>query len=589
MLTQLQGRPGRRYLAIVLFLVVVVFLWHNFSSGPVESDSFDSTSPEPTDDEAALIAPGAKTVDSFKYIPSTYDWSKAEQFHPVDQQFKLPSGHATKFPRIQARSTSKILKDNISASRKQTIKSKFIKSWEAYKKHAWTEDELMPMSGKGKTTLSGWSAQLVDALDTLWIMDLQDEFRRAVKEVAVIDWAKPSDPKINLFEVTIRYLGGILAAYDLSGEDTLLAKAVELGDALYSTFDTPNRLPSHWLYYETARQGQQQADTSMSGAAGGSLCVEFTRLSQLTGNDKYYDATERIKQFFYRHQNKTAIPGLWPHDMNYREEIVDDTRFNLGAGMDSLYEYLPKMHQLLGGQDPQYQEMVVAALDAAKANVLFRPMTSNDANILMAGNVVVRDGQAKLTAEMEHLTCFIGGTYALAGRLFAREDYIDLASRLTNGCIWAYDNFETNIMPESSELVACPTLDGPCEYDSSRFPATRSSHLPDGFVKVKDSRYMLRPEAIESVFYMWRVTGDHAWREAAWRMWEGIVKETETELAFSSIADVKAHASTKSDSMETFWMGETLKYFYLIFDDESTISLDEWVLNTEAHPLRRPT
>jgi mannosyl-oligosaccharide alpha-1,2-mannosidase len=420
---------------------------------------------------------------------------------------------------------------------------------------------------------------------------MKDEFRRAVKEVAIIDWSKTGDPKINLFEVTIRYLGGLLAAYELSQEPALLAKATELGDALYATFDTPNRLPSHWLYYAAARKGEQQADTSMSGAAGGSLCLEFTRLSQITGDPKYYDATERIKKFFFRVQNETKIPGLWPHDMNYREETADDSRFNLGAGMDSMYEYLPKMHALLGGLDPEYETMVTTALDAARDNILFRPMTPTKDDILMAGSVTINDGKATMMPEMEHLTCFVGGMYGLAGKLLSRDDYVDLGSRLTNGCVWAYDAFETNIMPENSQLVACDSIDSPCEYDRDKLDngRTKTPPLPDGFVRVRDSRYMLRPEAIESVFYMWRITGDHTWRDAAWRMWEGIVRETETELAFASIEDVRVRASSKADSMETFWMGETLKYFYLIFDDESNINLDEWVFNTEAHPLRRPT
>ena len=539
MLNQLQGRLSRRYIAIVAFLCLVFFLWHGFDFAP--SDSYSSTSSDST---------SPKTIDTYEYIPSSYDWANAKVFHPVEDMKSPPSGTPKKLPRVQARTSSAMLQDNVSAKRKQTIKSKFIKSWEAYKTHAWTKDELQPLSSKGKQTFSGWSAQLVDAMDTLWIMDMKDEFRRAVKEVVQIDWSKTSDPKINLFEVTIRYLGGVLAAYELSGEPALLAKATELGDALYATFDTPNRLPSHWLYYDAAREGTQQADKSMSGAAGGTLSLEFTRLSQITGDPKYYDATERLKQFFYRFQNDTMIPGLWPHDMNYRDEIVDDSRFNLGAGMDSLYEYLPKMHALLGGLDPEYEAMVTSALDAAKDNLLFRPMTPKDDNILMAGTVTVSGHKNSMLAEMEHLTCFVGGTYGLAGKLLAREDYIDLGSRLTNGCVWAYDAFETNIMPENSELMPCDNLDGPCPYDSRKVPKERAKKLPEGFVRVRDSKYMLRPEAIESVFYMWRITGDHTWREAAWRMWEGIVKETETEVAFATIKDVTARSSPKADSME---------------------------------------
>ncbi|UNI15842.1 Mannosyl-oligosaccharide 1,2-alpha-mannosidase [Purpureocillium takamizusanense] len=573
---QLQGRLGRRYIALIVFAVLALLLWRSFGGGGFGSRTT-----------------GSRTVGSVRLVPSSYDWSKAQQFHPAADIKPLPAGSTSRLPKVQARPSAERQND-IAKSRKDAVRRAFVKSWEAYKTHAWTKDELMPLSGKGKQTFSGWSAQLVDALDSLWIMGLKDDFALAVKEVAVIDWAKVNDGRtINLFEVTIRYLGGLLAAYDLSREPVLLAKAVELGDALYAGFDTPNRLPSHWLDYNKAKAGEQTADLSMSGAAGGSLSLEFTRLSQITGDAKYYDATERIKHFFYRFQNATKIPGLWPMMLNYRDETMDGEIFTLGAGADSLYEYLPKMHALLGGRDPEYEQMTAKALDAARDTLLFRPMTPKDDNILMAGNVDWDDGNKTLTPEMQHLTCFVGGTYGLAGQLLGRKEYVDLASRLAAGCVWAYDSFATNIMPEISELVACPSLDGPCPYSEAAFPTTMRGRpsgvdLPAGFTRVRDPRYLLRPEAIESVFYMWRITGDQVWRDAAWRMWQGIVRETETELAFASIEDVKVHSSEKSDSMETFWLSETTKYFYLIFDDEATINLDEWVLNTEAHPLRRP-
>lgn len=541
-MNQFQGRLNRRYVALFVFACVFLLLWCSFPS------------PSSTTSKGSKAASNYKTVDSFKYLPSTYDWSKAKPFFPVANIKSLPTGRAKRFPKIQAQqSAAAKAQDHISKSRRETIKTKFVKSWEAYKTYAWTKDELMPLSGKGKQTFSGWSAQLVDALDTLWIMGLKDDFRRAVKEVAVIDWAKTTDTRINMFEVNIRHLGGLLAAFELAAEPALLAKATELGDALYAAFDTPNGMPPGWYEYDKAKKGEQVADSSMSIAAGGSLCLEFTRLSQITGDAKYYDATERIKQFFYRVQNQTSIPGMWPHDVNYRElKLLDDEsqRFTLGAGADSMYEYLPKMHALLGGLDPEYEEMTIGALNAVKDNVLYRPMTPTDANILMAGNVYAKNGKTSLTAEMEHLTCFSGGMYGLAGRLFSRDDFIDLGTRLTNGCVWAYEAFTTNIMPEISQLVACDTLTGPCKYSESSYPKGREKTLPEGFVRVRDSRYLLRPEAVESVFYMWRITGDQVWRDAAWRMFEGIVRETETEMAFAAVDDVKVHSSDKTDLME---------------------------------------
>jgi len=97
-----------------------------------------------------------------------------------------------------------------------------------------------------------------------------------------------------------------------------------------------------------------------------------------------------------------------------------------------------------------------------------------------------------------------------------------------------------------------------------------------------------RPEAIESVFILYRITGDASLLEAAWDMWEAIVKNTITDIAHAALDDCTVEEPVKSDRMESFFMAETLKYFYLIFSDSDAISLDEYVLNTEAHPLKRP-
>lgn len=208
------------------------------------------------------------------------------------------------------------------------------------------------------------------------------------------------------------------------------------------------------------------------------------------------------------------------------------------------------MHALLGGLDPEYEQMTIQSLETIRDNLLYRPMTSTNENILLAGNCISQKNRIELVAEMQHLTCFAGGMYGLAGRLFSRDDFVDLGSRLTAGCVWAYDSFETKIMPEISQLIACESMTGPCPDTNHQLPHDRENQLPDGFVKVRDKRYQLRPEAIESVFYMWRITGEQVWRDAAWRMWQGIIKETETETAFASISDVTKHASSRIDSME---------------------------------------
>jgi mannosyl-oligosaccharide alpha-1,2-mannosidase len=281
-----------------------------------------------------------------------------------------------------------------------------------------------------------------------------------------------------------------------------------------------------------------------------------------------------------------------------------------------MYEYLPKMVALLGGRDPMYRDMYVDSMDTAQRHLFYRPMTPDRADILFPGTVRVEaqgaggGSEAKLATSASHLGCFLGGMLALGGRLVKNETHINMAGRMTLGCVWAYAATSTGVMPEVFQTTPCPDLSG-CRWSdeawekgvtdkqtmggtiASNFNATEfiiSHRLPKGITTITDSRYILRPEAIESVFIMYRITGDKVWLERAWDMWQAIEDLTRTELAYSAVRTVHPRvdeAMRLEDSMESFWLGETLKYFYLIFSEPGVISLDEWVFNTEAHPFKR--
>ena len=87
-----------------------------------------------------------------------------------------------------------------------------------------------------------------------------------------------------------------------------------------------------------------------------------------------------------------------------------------------------------------------------------------------------------------------------------------------------------------------------------------------------------RPEAIESVFIMYRATGDVYWREKGWEMFKAIEKHTIATYGASAINDVTSEKPMAVDEMESFWLAETLKYFYLLFSEPTLISLDDYVL-----------
>lgn len=550
-------------------------------------------------------------------IPDDYFWKTVSVHYPPASIRLLPTERPVAFPKIQAPKFPKATPER--EHHRQAVKAVFSKAWKSYQEKAWLFDELTPVSGKSKNPFGGWGATLVDSLDTLWIMGMRSEFEQAVNAATTINFTKTNLNKINVFETTIRYLGGFLAAYDLSGDIRLLRKAVEVGELLYKAFDTPNRMPITRWDMEAAGKGEKNvADESVLLAEIGSLTMEFTRLSILTQDPKWFDAVQRITDLMAHAQTKTELAGMWPMVVNGREaNFHEGTHFTLASMADSAFEYLPKMAALLGGQLSEYQTMYEKAIDAATRYLLFRPLTPTNADILIAGTAHTETQNRKTTVsinhEGQHLTCYTGGMYALGGKLFDRPKDVDIAVKLTEGCVWTYSAMKHGVMPEVFHMAPCADRDE-CEwdelawkkqvvldadetitgnYDADMETADRiikQERLSQGFTKIADRRYILRPEAIESVFILYRTTGRPDLLDTAWAMFTAIDEMTSTTLANSAVHDVTEPGTpVASDSMESFWMGETLKYFFLIFSEEQLVDLDEWVFNTEAHPFKRLT
>jgi mannosyl-oligosaccharide alpha-1,2-mannosidase len=333
-----------------------------------------------------------------------------------------------------------------------------------------------------------------------------------------------------------------------------------------------------------------------------------------------YDAVQRITKVLEKHQNRTQIPGLFPILISpLREDFDAGDTFTMGGMADSLYEYLPKQHLLLGGRTDQYRRLYEGAIKAAKKHIFFRPRTPQNQSILISGDARISSaGSIKLEPNGQHLACFAGGMVALGAKIFNRTDDMDVARKLVDGCVWAYDSMPTGIMPETFRMTACYD-DDDCQWDVEKWhSAVKNSQSTDystqqydvqdiikadglqpGFSKIADPRFLLRyviltssskmaithydhrPEAIESVFILYRITGDPTLQDTAWRMFEAINNATFAEFAHSAIADVtipKGQETQKLDECESFWMAETLKYFYLIFSEPTLVSLDEYVL-----------
>lgn len=350
----------------------------------------------------------------------------------------------------------------------------------------------------------------------------------------------------------------------------------------------------------------------------GSLSLEFTRLAQITGNHKYFDGIQRVVNELEKWQNTTQLPGMWPAMVDSSKVNQSlalgspyegaDELFTLGALADSTYEYLPKVcsftlrsgllltlfqqFMMLGGVSKQYRNMYENFISTAKKYLFFRPMTVGDHDILIAGTVNVFAGmEPRHNANLEHLACFTGGMLAIAGKIFSRPEDVEDGRRLADGCVWAYRSTLTGIMPETLTAVPCKNrtqcvwnekawhdaIDPNAEADAVR-ERIKHEQLSPGFTYVQDKRYLLRPEAIESVFILHRITADPYWRKSGWDMFKAIQAHTTTAIAHSAIDDVLSGSPRKVDEMESFWLAETLKYFYLLYSESEVVSLDEYVL-----------
>ena len=980
---------------------------------PLEGADIDVKLPKGKHDKPTGTSSSTTTASPIRF-------SKVPQHFPVPEAsvIPLPTGRPKAIPRIQhsfSRETTPERKDR--REKLKRLKKTFLKHWAGYKEFAWDHDELRPVSGKYQDPFAGWRATLVDTLDMLWIMGLKDEFEEAVDEVATIDFQTTTRDPLPLFEVTIRYLGGLIAAYDVSDGKypIILEKAKELAEVLMPAFDTPNRMPQTSYRWNPAQLALPKlAPNGAVLAEIGSLSMEFIRLAQITREDRYYDAVARVTDEFELMQNKSRLPGLWPmyvdasggcvlseiqdvrpsasetlsseslssvktgsekdsapnvqnkvrdksivtksskgadehvaeNDIGNRAKssksrrpssgesdetpsnkiaslddsenendlstadtelptknvgsragsakshekrapppiregsgkkqkeglssketgldideettkpaasrprksngkpklaeaednaLDDDTpvadrlsvkqsakhkdestfgndastdsdkpspkqklskdfvdpkarqhkdkssfgedeadeperprsnskgsksetaagkgqkgdslgksrpsskthkdtfeepsedehegahsqtrhnkpmhecvqrglqsqygthgidKFTLGGMADSVYEYLPKSYLLLGGLEEQYRRMHELTMPTIKEYLLFRAMTNETKrHAFFTGDFTSQGVFNNETEQMDgtfsphtgHLTCFQGAYIALAAKAFRMDKDLDLAKKLTEGCVWAYEQTATGIMPELFDMVPCTNLTGSCKFNETRWwdavdpyakdkveankkliedlktekkdgdksksslddlekrlddPSIRPSktllertqdehdkrsppkapssppptdderrsallaapttipdqmrktienlHLAPGITKMSAKEYILRPEALESVFYMYRITGDSYWRDKGWHMFESIDNATSTEYGNSAIEDVTQKEPTLRDKAESFWTAETLKYLWLLFSEPDLVSLDDWVFNTEAHPFRRP-
>ncbi len=235
-----------------------------------------------------------------------------------------------------------------------------------------------------------------------------------------------------------------------------------------------------------------------------------------------------------RTQDTTRLPGMWPVFVDLKSGFgMDDNAFTINGGSDSAYEYLGKMHMLLGGAEPTYELMHRKAMKTIKENVLFRPMMPDGSpDILFPGAAYANRDKTDLQPVVQHLGCFSGGYVRGGGRLFGIDEDVKVGEQLARGCGWAYSVFPTGVMPEQSYLIDCKSRDlslvrttKPACHRSNAAAICRNPSSPSATGAMC---FVRRPSRAYSFLY--RVTGKRDLQEIAWNMFVSIRKATETPL-----------------------------------------------------------
>lgn len=444
--------------------------------------------------------------------------------------------------------------------RRKRVEEAVQSAWRAYETYAWPHDELCPMSKQGKDTFGGLGATIVDSLDTLYMVGLKSEFKRAVHWATTkLDLVTDQDFEASAFEIIIRIVGGLLSAYELSGDVALLNKATEVANRLMPIYSTPTGLPYNIINLHTQAVHNPAINLRSSTLAEyGTHQMEFVKLSQLTGNSTYAERAEASIQFL---RNRWPTQGLKPLFINPISGNFIGRKISFGALGDSYYEYLLKVWLLKGKNDEMYREMWVQAMD----DMLSRLVYTNRAGM----TYIAEFDRYSVRHKMDHLTCFVPGMLTLGvqqGAIRADEKkaerYIDVAKAVTETCWRMYR--EVGVLSP--------------EYVSVSIHGMRAG-VPT---------YYQRPEVIESFFYLWRYTKDWKYRMWGWEIFQAIEKWCKTESGgYAGVKDVrKSGALVQEDTQQSFFIAETLKYLWLLFSEDQVLNLDEYVLTTEAHPLR---
>ncbi|KAL9224366.1 hypothetical protein vseg_000404 [Gypsophila vaccaria] len=490
-------------------------------------------------------------------------------------------------------------------NRQQKVKEAFMHAWSGYKSYAMGFDELMPLSKRGNDGLGGLGATVVDALDTAMIMGSEDIVSEAGSWIETNLGERISQKgEVNLFETTIRVLGGLLSAYHLSGgangssiqagpkPSLYLEVATSLADRLLSAFtSSPTPIPySDVVLHDKSAHAAPDGLSSTSEVS--TLQLEFNYLSEVSGDPKYSLEAMKVLEHI---KTLPKTEGLVPIYISPQTGEFSGENIRLGSRGDSYYEYLLKVWLQQGAKMNGNFTYLHSMYEEAMKGVRHLLVRKSIPNGLVFVGELPYGATGSFSPKMDHLVCFLPGTLALGAtkgltkskamkeKLLSFDDLenLRLAEEMAKTCVEMYTVTSTGLAPEIAYFHVEDYFEEGLDGGNKS-----SKYSNDIIIKPADRHNLLRPETVESLFVLYRITEDPKYREWGWQIFEAFEKYTKVESGgYTSLGDVTVIPPHRRDKMETFFLGETLKYFYLLFGDSSTVPLDKFVFNTEAHPI----
>ncbi|XP_060083429.1 ER degradation-enhancing alpha-mannosidase-like protein 2 [Ylistrum balloti] len=452
-------------------------------------------------------------------------------------------------------------KEDIDKYRERVLQM-FHHAYDGYVNYAYPYDELRPLTCDGLDTWGSYSLTLIDALDTLAIVGNYSEFRRVAHLVSQkMDF--DVDINVSVFETNIRILGGLLSAHLMSHKaglgvepgwpcsGPLLSMAEDVARRLLPAFDTVTGMP-----YGTVnlRHGVPKGETPITCTAGvGTFIIEFGTLSRLTGDPVFEKVAMRALRALWNYRSQIGLVGNHV-DVNTGKWTALDS--GIGGGIDSYFEYLVK-----GGIMFEIPELLQMFHEYEKPINNF--MKRDDWYLWAHMN------KGGVTLPMfTSLDAYWPGIQSMLGN-------IDGAMKTMHNFhqVWKQYGFTP-------------------EY----------YNIPKNEVHGGREGYPLRPELIESAMYLYRATKDPYLLDIGVDILESIEHSTKTKCGYATVKNVATHEL--ENRMESFFLAETTKYLYLLFDTdnfihnngssgsviqtpngECIIDSGGYFFNTEAHPI----